>query len=305
MKADLTRLQILSAVGRHGSMAAAADELSYTSSAVSQQISKLESELAVELVERHARGVHLTEAGRAVVARARAIDEQLDGMRDDLRELAGGFTGTVRFGVFPTFAASLLPDVVIGLRETHPGIRLSVHSSRIAPLRELLETRQLDLALTWDYPWNRTVDEGLTVREILSDSTVLIVRRDHELAHADTVELSDLSNDDWIVRAGGHPTAEHLWRCARTAGFRPTVVVEASDYQETQAMVAAGLGVTLCPQLATSYVRDEVVVKRLAASVPARRICTARPSDVEPSVASLRLEALLHQVVKGYNASRG
>ncbi|MDV6301028.1 MULTISPECIES: LysR family transcriptional regulator [Rhodococcus] len=305
MKADLTRLQILSAVGRHGSMAAAADELRYTSSAISQQISKLESELGVELVERHARGVRLTEAGRAVVVRARAIDEQLDGMKDDLRELAGGFTGTVRFGVFPTFAASLLPDVVIGLRETHPGIRLSVHSSRIAPLQELLETRQLDLALTWDYPWNRTVDEGLTVREILSDSTVLIVRRDHELAHADTVELSDLSNDDWIVRAGGHPTAEHLWRCAHTAGFRPTVAVEASDYQETQAMVAAGLGVTLCPQLATSYVRGEVVVKRLAASVPPRRICTARPSDVKPSVASLRLEGLLHKVVKGYNLSQG
>ncbi|NHU48911.1 LysR family transcriptional regulator [Rhodococcus sp. A14] len=303
MRVDITRLQILAAVNRHGSMAGAADELRYTSSAVSQQIRKLEAELHVALVERHARGVRMTEAGCLVLGRARAIEEQLEGLSGDLEQLAGGYTGTVRFGVFPTFAASLLPEVVIALRESHPGVRLAIHSSRISPLRDLLETHQLDIALTWDYPWNRSPDTELAVHELLLDSTVLIVPRTHRLARQNTIELTDMKDEEWIVRAAGHPTAELLFRCAHTAGFHPKVAIEASDYQETQAMIAAGLGVTLCPRLATSYVREDVVVKRLEASMPARRICAARLRDSKPTIASQRLEHILVNVVDDYTAA--
>lgn len=221
MAADLNRLRILAAVSRSGSMAGAASELSYTPSAVSQQIRKLESELGAALLERHARGVRLTEAGHAAVRRIESIEAQLAGLDSDLKELESGHKGTVRFGVFPTFAASLLPEVVIGLRASHPEIRLAVHSSRISPLQDLLKSSQLDIALTWDYPWNQSSDSEFITHELLLDSTVLIVPKSHRLARRDTVEMTELQDEEWIVRASGHPTAELLYRCANTAGFHP------------------------------------------------------------------------------------
>jgi molybdate transport repressor ModE-like protein len=300
MDVDLNRLRILSAVSRSGSLAGAAAGLSYTPSAVSQQVRKLESELGTPLVERHARGVRLTEAGHAAVRRCESIEAQLAGLDSDLKELAGGHRGTVRFGVFPTFAASLLPEVVIGLRTSHPEIRLAVHSSRVSPLQDLLKTSQLDIALTWDYPWNQASDDEVVSHELLLDSTVLIVPRSHRLAGRDTVALEDLAEEEWIVRASGHPTAELLFRCAHTAGFRPKVAIEASDYQETQAMIAAGLGILMCPRLATSFLRDDVVICRLDTSIPPRRICTAQSRTSPMTLAHRRFYGVLNEVVDHY-----
>ncbi len=305
MAADLNRLRILAAVSRYGSMAGAASELSYTPSAVSQQIRKLESELGVALLERHARGVRLTEAGHAAVRRIESIEAQLAGLDSDLKELAGGHKGTVRFGVFPTFAASLLPEVVIGLRASHPEIRLAVHSSRISPLQDLLKSSQLDIALTWDYPWNQSSDSEFITHELLLDSTVLIVPKSHRLARRDTVEIGDLEEEEWIVRAAGHPTAELLFRCAHQAGFHPKVALEASDYQETQAMIAAGLGILMCPRLATSFLRDDVVICRLDASIPARRICTAQSRTAPMTLAHRRFQRVLTEIVGQYTSAVG
>jgi molybdate transport repressor ModE-like protein len=299
---DLNRLRVLAAVSRHGSMAGAATELSYTPSAVSQQVRKLETELGVSLVERHARGVRLTEAAHAVVRRIEAIEAQLAGLEGDLREITEGHTGTVRFGVFPTFAASLLPEVVIGLRSSYPDIRLAVHSSRISPLQDLLKTSQLDIALTWDYPWNRSPNSEFATHELLLDSTVLIVPRSHRLARRDAVEIGELRDEEWIVRANAHPTAELLFRCADAAGFQPKVALEASDYQETQAMIAAGLGILMCPRLATSFLRDDVVICRLDASIPPRRICTAQSRTAPMTLAHRRFQRVLTDVVGHYTA---
>lgn len=284
-------------------MAGAASELRYTPSAVSQQVRKLETELGTPLVERHARGVRLTEAGQAAVRRVESIEAQLAGLESDLKELAGGHRGTVRFGVFPTFAASLLPEVVIALRTSHPEIRLAVHSSRVSPLQDLLKTAQLDIALTWDYPWNRASDADFVSNELLLDPTVLIVPRSHRLAGRDTVTMEDLAEEEWIVRASGHPTAELLFRCAHTAGFQPKVSIEASDYQETQAMIAAGLGILMCPRLATSFLRDDVAICRLDASTPSRRICTAQPRAVPISLPQRRFQRVLTEVVGQYVAT--
>jgi DNA-binding transcriptional LysR family regulator len=178
-----------------------------------------------------------------------------------------------------------------------------VHSSRISPLRELLDERQLDVALTWDYPWNRTPDADLIRRELLFDPTVLIVATDHPLARVDHVDLADVADEEWIVRAGGHPTAELLFRCAHAAGFTPKVAIEVSDYLETQAMVAAGLGITLCPRLAAHQLRGDVVVKRLAGPIPTRRICSARARHAEFTSAAERLDEVIQTVVSNYSTA--
>lgn len=275
MKFDLERLSILAAVARRGSMTAAAEELSYTPSAVSQQIRRLESELRTAMVDRHPRGVTLTEAGRAVVARADAVSGQLRGLENDLNDLAGLRTGTLRIGVFPTFAASLLPSVITRFRSCHPGVALEVRSSRNAPpMRELLISGEIDLGLVWDYPWNRVEDAAVIAEELMLDPTILLLPATHPMAARMDVDVADLEAEAWVVRAD-HPTRDLLDRRARTHGFAPKVAVETNDYPELQAMIAAGFGIAMCPALATQPLRDDLVVRRLRPEVPARRISTA------------------------------
>jgi molybdate transport repressor ModE-like protein len=284
VKFDLERLAILAAVARHGSMTAAAEDLSYTPSAVSQQIRRLESDLRTPMVDRHPRGVTLTEAGRAVVARAEAIAGQLRGLENDLHDLAGLRAGTLRIGVFPTYAASLLPTVITRFRSRHPGVTLQIRNSRDAPIRELLTSGEIDLGLLWDYPWNRADDSGMVAEELMTDPTILLLPAAHPLAARTTVDVADLQNESWVVRAH-HPTRDVLERCARTHGFAPEIAVQANDYPEVQAMIAAGFGVAMCPALAIQPLRDDLVVRRLSPDVPARRISTAHATGRVPSPA--------------------
>lgn len=297
MNFDLGRLTVLTAIARHGTMTGAADELSYTPSAISQQIRRLEAEVGMKVLERHPRGVSLTEAGQLLVAGARSIQGRLLRLQNDLEDLAGARTGTLRLGIFPTFAASILPQVIIRFRELHPGIQLVVRSSRMAPLRELLEARELDMALLWDYPWNRVNDPEIATRTLMSDRTVLLLPKGHRLADRRTISVGELADETWVVRAGGHPTREVIARCAERAGFEARIAVEANDYPEVQAMIAAGLGITLCPALAIQPLRDDVVVKRVESSVPARQIRTAHLAGRAATPAYRAMEATMAEVV--------
>lgn len=288
---------VLEAVARHGTMLGASEELSYTQSAVSQQIRRLEAELKSDVLERHPRGVRLTEAGKLAVARARAVQRELTRLRNDLADLAGARMGTLRLGVFPTFAASILPRVIIRFRERHPAVELMLSNSRMAPLRELLEAREIDMALVWDYPWNRVKDAGIVTRPLMSDRTVLLLPRDHRLADSELVSVGDLAEEPWVVRAGGHPTRDLLTHCGSVAGFTPRIAVEANDYPEVQAMIAAGLGITLCPGLATQPLRDDIIVKVVDSTVPARQIYTAHLAERPPSPAYRAMVATMDDVV--------
>ena len=164
---DPRRLLLLVDVVRAGSITAAAANLSYTTSAVSQQIAKLESEAGQPLLERHARGVRLTEAGAALARRAERIETQLVAARSELDDLAGLRAGTVRLGTFPTAGSSLLPRVVKIFKSRHPAVGFTVRSSRFAQLRAMLDAREIEMSLLWDYEWNPVADPELTVQPLL------------------------------------------------------------------------------------------------------------------------------------------
>ena len=117
---DIRRLRVLSEVARHGSLAAAAQDLSYTGSAVSQQIAALEREVGTRLLERRARGVVLTEAGRTLVAHAEEILARLDAAEAALAALADLRRGHLRMASFATAGASILPRAVDAFRARHP-----------------------------------------------------------------------------------------------------------------------------------------------------------------------------------------
>lgn len=287
---DLHRLHVLREVNRSGSLTSAATVLSFTTSAVSQQIAKLEHEVGVALVDRHPRGVVLTEAGQALLGYADDIDRTIEAARAEMAEFAGLRRGQLRMGTFPTVGASLMPDVVLAFRARHPEVAVTVISARREGLLERLRRRDIELTLLWDYPWQQIEDEDLTLVRLMNDPTMLLVQRDHPIAGRRTVRIDTLRDQEWIVR-DEHPVADVLRRVCRHAGFEPRIAFAANDYQETQGMVAAGIGIALAPQLALSALRPDVVAVPLAGS-PQRRILLAHLANRRLSPAAQQAAAV-------------
>ncbi|MDQ0381079.1 LysR family transcriptional regulator [Amycolatopsis thermophila] len=288
MSLDVRRLLLLAQVARQGSITGAAAALTYTPSAVSQQISRLEAEAGQPLLDRHARGITLTEAGEALVTHAERIDRELRAARTELDELAGLRAGSLRIGTFPTVAASFLPLAVREFRGRYPAVALAVHSARNAGLIELLDSREVELSLLWDYEWRRLSEPGLEVTHLLDDPTTLVVSKAHRLAGRGSTTFAELAGEQWIVR-DDHPVAEVLTRSCHAAGFEPSIAYRAHDYQEAQAMAAVGLGVVLAPRLALAGLRDDVTTVALGSSAPVRRILLGRASHHRPTPAAAAL----------------
>lgn len=276
---DVRRLALLAEVARQGSISAAAKAGGYTPSAVSQQIGKLEREAGQPLLERHARGISLTDGGRALVARAGSIAREIRAARAELDEIAGLRSGSVRLGSFPTAGASLLPLAIKEFGQQHPGITVSVRSALRTELLEMLHVRDVELALLWDYDWDRVEDGSLDLLPLLEDPTALLVSADHRLAKRSAVPLEELARERWVTRADNHPLGDVLRRVTGRAGLEPRIAFAAHDYHEVQAMVAVGLGVALAPRTALTNLRDDLRVIDVSPDAPVRRIMLARLAD--------------------------
>ena len=297
---DVRRMLLLLEVARQGSVTGAARALSYTPSAVSQQIARLEAEAGQALLERHARGIALTAAGEVVVARGQAIARQLDAAQQELADLAELRAGRLRIGTFPTAGASLLPLAVTTFRDRHPEVALTVRSARFAELREMLEGREIDVSLLWDYAWAPVQDDALDVVHLLDDPPVLLVAADHRLARRRKIDLAELAGEAWITREADHPVTSALARSCREAGFDPQIAFEANDYQEAQAMVAAGIGVAMAPRLTVVNMRSDVRVIPLKRPAPTRRILVARLRERPSSSAAAAFIGCLRSVASGF-----
>lgn len=304
MNFDVRRMLLLAQVARHGSITGAAHALNYTPSAVSQQVSRLEAEVGQPLVERHARGTALTEAGRSLVDHAHRIDRQLRAASRSLDDIAGLHSGTLRIGTFPTIAASLLPHVVRAFRSRHPQVGLTVHSARNAGLLDMLESREIELSLLWDYPWLRLDESALQVRHLLDDTTSVVVATGHPLAARETVTFAELAEEHWIVRAD-HPVAELLSRSCRAAGFEPKIAYRAHDYQEAQAMAAVGVGIALAPRFALASLRDDITTLSLGPSAPARRILLTHLRDHQLTPAARAIDVIFSETARALSPSGG
>ncbi|GAS98043.1 LysR family transcriptional regulator [Mycolicibacterium fluoranthenivorans] len=287
---DTNRMFTLREVATHGSITAAAEALGYTTSAVSQQIAKLEKEAGQPLLERHARGVALTDAGRSVVRHTERILVELHAADAELAEIRGLRAGVLAIGTFPTAGSSLLPLVVKEFKTRHPGVELKVFSGRFDRLVDALRRRETELSLLWDYEWNRINDPTLTYHHLMNDPTMLLVSEHHRLADRDAISIGELRDESWVVRAEDHPVAQTLEKLCQQGGFTPRTSVFAHDYGEVQAMVAVQLGVAIAPRLAVLNPRPDVRSIRLATRPPQRRILIAH-------LAERRLSPAAHEAI--------
>ncbi|MGV9426015.1 LysR family transcriptional regulator [Streptomyces sp. NPDC003656] len=247
---NLERLRTLDALARHGSVSAAADALHVTTSAVSQQLGKLEREVGQRLLAKNGRGVRLTDAGRLLSEHAARILSQVELAQSDLEAHRGQVVGELRLSAFPTAARGLFPAALAGLRALHPGLR--VRSSELEPEQGVagVVRGDLDLAVVLDW-YNKPmpVPDGLVKAPLLDDPAEVAIPAGHPLADRAEVDLAEFAEDEWITWGEGEFCHEWLIFTLRSRGVEPLVGHRAGETHTQLALVAAGLGVCIAPLL--------------------------------------------------------
>jgi len=281
---NVNRLRVLREVAEHGSFSGAAEAMSYTQSAVSQQIAVLESEAGMALLERRPRGVRPTAAGRALVSHTEGILARLQAAEAELGELAGLRGGQLRMASFPTAGATLMPLAIAEFRARHPQVQLTLAEGEPEEIAPRLDAGELDLALLFEFadagdPLGESLTRGenLTRVELLQDALYLALPRKHPLARRRELRLEELHGEAWVQTSRPSPCARHVVRCCHAAGFEPNVAFESDDYQTVQGLVGAGVGVAFIPELALSVVREDIVVRALTPDPPVRQVIAAVP----------------------------
>lgn len=291
------RLHVLSEVARHKSLAAAAKSLSYTPSAISQQISALEREAGVELVERGARGVVLTDAGRLLVGYAEEILGLLRLAEDELQALVGRKAATLRFAAFSTAGGVLVPRAIKALRDRHPEIEMRLVELDPEEAVEKLRVREIDLALVYQFPTEEIAMNGLELVPILDDRLNIALPAGHRLARRKRVKLVDLADESWVQGVYRGSTASVLPVACRAAGFEPNVVFRSDDPMAVQGSVAAGIGVAVIPQLIAATARSDIAIRPLEVEgdLFKRRVAAAFPTGAARPVAVAAMVEILRE----------
>jgi DNA-binding transcriptional LysR family regulator len=276
---DLKRLRLLSELSRRGTIAEVATVVGYTPSAVSQSLAQLERETGVALLERDGRRVRLTPAAHGLVAATDRVLAELDAAEAELAAEHETMRGEIVIGAFPSAAAGLVVPALADLHERHPELSCTIREHEPEDGIPLLRSGALDLLVSETYDDVPSAPTGgLEAHRLLTEPLLLVTAGD------DSDELAAHRDAAWIAGLAGTQFAAALEVACAGAGFTPRVVHRADDARLIQALVAAGLGIALLPELACAPASD-VRYCELTPSAPrrhvwalARRGATRRPA---------------------------
>jgi DNA-binding transcriptional LysR family regulator len=302
---NVARLKVLKEVAYRGSLSSAAEALSYTQSAISQQIAALEAETGMTLLERHPRGVSLTAAGQTLVGHAEGILARLDTAEAALSAIAGLRGGRLRMASFPTAGSTLMPVAIATFRAIYPDVELTLAEGEPEEIVPRLRAGELDLALLFEFDDEQPLGGDLARSPLLEDPMYLALPRDHRLAKKAKLRLSELQGEAWVQTSSASSCARHVVRCCHAAGFEPTVSFESDDYQTVQGLVASGVGVALIPELALSVVREDIVIRALSPAPPVRQVIAATPEGARLVPAAPAMLGILQATASDYQKRRG
>jgi DNA-binding transcriptional LysR family regulator len=245
---DVTRLRVLVAVARTGSVTAAARELHYSQPSVSHHLARLEAETGATLIQRVGRGIRLTEAGRLLADRGGEILGRIDAASTELAAHVGLRQGRVRLAAFPSALGTFIPQAASRLAADHPGLELRLVETEPPEAARMLRAGHVDAAVTFRYEDSAPEQDAIRTRVLLAEPTYLVTTTDGD------TDLTAYREAEWI--AGCDRCRLHLLDMCATAGFQPRVSYTTDDYVAVQALVAAGLGVTMLPGLALAASRN-------------------------------------------------
>jgi DNA-binding transcriptional LysR family regulator len=298
---NVGRLRVLTEVVSRCSFSGAAEALSYTQSAVSQAIARLEAETGTPLVVRDRQGVRPTAAGSTLVEHAEAIFAQIEAAETDLASVLGVRTGRLRMASFPSAGATLMPLAIATFREGHPEVSLTLAEGEPEEIAPRLRGGEFDLALLFEFPGAmERPGTGLRTVGLLEDPMHVALPAAHPLAAKPELTLADLREQDWVQTSASSPCARHVVRSCLAAGFEPNVTFESDDYETVQGLVAAGVGVALIPRLALRRLRLGIVVRGLAPRSPARKVVVATTGGPGVAPAAKTMIRVLADVARRY-----
>ncbi|MFZ0088424.1 MAG: LysR substrate-binding domain-containing protein [Solirubrobacteraceae bacterium] len=301
---NLSRLHVLCEVVSRGSFSAAADALSYTQSAVSQAIARLEAETGATLVIRDRRGIRPTAAGSALVTHAEAIFAQVEAAEAEVAAVLGVRAGRLRVASFPSAGATLMPLAVARFRGLHPDVALTLAEGEPEQIAPRVRAGEFDLALLFEFPGvgpeRDRPGAGLESVALLEDPMHVALPVHHPLAAKPALALADLRDQQWVQTSSESPCARHVVRSCLAAGFEPDVAFESDDYDTVQGLVAAGVGVALIPRLALTRVHSDIVVRALAPRSPARQVTAATMTAPGVAPAATAMIAVLTEIARRY-----
>ncbi|HEX3964978.1 MAG TPA: LysR substrate-binding domain-containing protein [Trebonia sp.] len=294
---DVTRLRVLVAVARHGSVTAAAHSLNYAQPSVSHHLARLEAETGTKLIQKAGRGIRLTDAGRLLAERASEIIGRLDAAENELAAYSGLRAGRLRLAAFPSALGTIVPAAAAILHTRHPSVDLRLTEAEPPEALRMLRAGYVDVALIFRHeaegpsgtsaagpdstgtPAEHAGDAGKAAapgspdgeglrEQVLLDEPVNLIMPDGaaslslpQIAAAVTElwpdDLARFADYRWI--AGCDRCREHLLQQCAAAGYTPKISFTTDDFVAVQALVTAGLGVALLPSLALSAARNPAV----------------------------------------------
>ena len=248
---DVTRLRVIDAVARHGSVTSAAKDLHYSQPSVTHHLSRLEAQTGAQLLQRVGRGIRLTPAGQLLADRAAEIIGRIDAADAELSAHVGLTAGRVRLAGFSSAIASLVPGAVAALAAAHPGLQISLTDAHPADALELLRSGRIEVAIIFRYEETEAEPAGVRLHHLLDDPLYLLSpgRGRTLAAHREAT---------WI--AGCERCRSHLLSLCAGEGFEPRIGYTSDDMVVMQALVSEGLGVATLPGLALRAHRAEGVV---------------------------------------------
>jgi DNA-binding transcriptional LysR family regulator len=288
---DLRRLRLLRELHERGTIAAVADALQFTPSAVSQGLATLERETGVALLERAGRGVRLTDAAVVLVGHADALLERAALAEADLAAASGDVAGRARIAGFQSVALHLAIPAMAALARDAPRLRCEFVEAEPEQALPMLALGDVDLVLGDEWqPGGWRMPAGLERHELLRDPVGVVLPADHPAASADAVELARLADAPWATGYAVMGWEQMVQRtCRELGGFEPDIRHRVNDVTIAVALVAGGLAVTMLPELVRAD-RVPGVVLRPFAERPAHRqiIAVTRETDAaRPSTQAL------------------
>jgi LysR family transcriptional regulator, hydrogen peroxide-inducible genes activator len=243
---EFHQLRYVCAIAETGSFSRAAERCQIAQPSLSQQVLKLEDDLGTKLFDRLGRSIRLTEAGRAFLPHARSILSQMEMARSSVADKCADVRGSVTVGVIPTIAPYLMPHYATAFAKKYPEAKLRIVEETTPVLVESLRDLSIDLAIL-ALPLRH---KDLELFPLRTEPLFAVLPKDHPRAAAESLALKDLRGESFVMLRDGHCFRDLSIAACTHARITPRIAFESGQFSSLFGMVAAGVGISLVPEMA-------------------------------------------------------
>lgn len=277
---EIHQLRYFVAIAETGGFSRAARRCCVSQPSLSQQIMKLEDELGKKLFDRLGRSIAMTDAGKALLPRAKKILRDLQEARNAVDQEVDDETGQINIGIIPTMAPFLLQRSVAAFQKMHPEATISLTEDMTHRLIEQLVQAEIDVAIM-----SLPIDNNLIdVEELATEPLYLAVAKNGPLGAQDTISMDQLAKEPFIMLHEAHCLGDQIQNFCYSKKISPQIICRTAQVSTVQGCIAKGLGVSMIPQMAAREdISGLVAYKEIEGEAPVRAVAAAKHSGRAPS----------------------